>query len=435
MNFDAVIVGAGAAGLMAALRAALGGARVAVLEIGDGERSNLAASGGLFAGAGTRFQAKSGVTDSPAQWADDIVRKTGGAVDPVIVGAVTSRSADAVHFLADEIGVDVHLSTGVPFPGHSAVRLHATEAQDGRQLATLLRTAARRTAAIRMFEQTEATGLIVEAGAVVGVVTAAGERFTAPWTLLASGGFAANSEMIARFAPEIVGAVNIGCGPNDGRAIHWGSSLGGELLFMDSYQGQGHVTIDGLGRLGAGVTSLGAIVLNAEGQRFADEAMGPSEFGAFVLAQPGGWAVEVFDEAMHETMLRIGTYRDCVARGCIVSVATPEDLAARFALPSQAVVRTLQQYRAPSRARSRTRSVACLPGACCARPFAPPVLPAHSRIPRAACASMRDHACCERTAVSLQICSRPAASRPAFRVTVRPDTSRATALVRLSRSD
>lgn len=64
-EFDGVVVGAGAAGLIAALRAATLGAHIALIEAEDGSTSNLAVSGGLFPGAGTRFQAPFGIADSP----------------------------------------------------------------------------------------------------------------------------------------------------------------------------------------------------------------------------------------------------------------------------------------------------------------------------------------------------------------------------------
>jgi fumarate reductase flavoprotein subunit len=343
---DGVVIGAGASGLMAALRAAAGGARVALLDCARGDQSNLVVSGGLFAAAGTRFQAATGVADSPALWAEDIRRKTAGAVDAVILDAVTSRSADAVHFLADEVGLGIHLAIGLPIPGHSATRLHATEAESGRELSRLLVAAAQSARGIAFFPDAEAVGLIVQDGRVRGADTSDGRRFQAAWTLLALGGFAGNRSMVERFAPEVVDAVNIGLGPNDGRALEWGAALGGELLFMDSYQGQGHVTADGKGRLGPGLTSLGAIVVNAHGERFADEAMGPSEFGAFVLAQPGGCAVELFDTAMHDTAMRLGPYRESVARGCVLKADDAAGLATLFDLPAATLADTLAGYNA-----------------------------------------------------------------------------------------
>jgi fumarate reductase flavoprotein subunit len=150
--------------------------------------------------------------------------------------------------------------------------------------------------------------------------------------------------MIERFAPEIMGAVYIGVGPNDGRAHGWGEALGGTLSMMDSYQGQGHTLPDGSGRLGPGLTSFGAIVVNAEGRRFADESMGPSEFGAFVLAQPGGTAVEVFDDRIHAEGQALSTYRAVAARGLVVEAPDVAGLAAAFRLPAEALARTLQEY-------------------------------------------------------------------------------------------
>ena len=349
VEFDGVIVGAGAAGLVAALRAADCGASVALLDGGNGEHSNLTVSGGLVSAAGTRFQTEAGVEDSPARWSDDIHRKSNGAVDPALVASVTQRAADAVHFVCDRIGLRLHLAIGLNIPGHTAPRLHATAGESGRELAADLLAAVHRTERIRFLTGTEAEGLLTEAGRVTGVqarqggapVTIRGRQ-----TLLASGGFASNADMIARYAPEIRGAVNIGYGPNDGRAMLWGQALGGVLAFMDSYQGQGHTTVDGKGRLGPGLTSFGAIVVNAAGERFADESMGPSEFGAYVLSQPGGWAVEVFDRRIHEAGLRLSSYREVVERGAVMEAATVAELAVLCGLPAFAVERTVATYHA-----------------------------------------------------------------------------------------
>ncbi len=345
-RFDGVVIGAGAAGLLAALRAADAGARIALLDSGQADRSNLWVSSGLFSAAGTRFQRDAGVEDSPARWADDILRKTGGAVDPVILGSVTDRSADVAHFLADRVGLALHLNLGLEIPGHTASRLHTTPAESGRELAELLFAAVRRMTGITLLTETEAAGLLVEDGQVVGVQTRGRGAILGHQVLLASGGFASNREMIARHAPEILDAVNIGLGPNDGWAMQAGAGLDGELLLMDSYQGQGHTTVDGKGRLGPGLTSYGAIVVNALGHRFADESMGPSEFGAHVLAQPGRSAVELFDQRIHEAALQLSSYRAAWERGVVLTAATATGLADQFGLLASALEQTMETYRA-----------------------------------------------------------------------------------------
>ena len=138
------------------------------------------------------------------------------------------------------------------------------------------------------------------------------------------------------------------------------------------------------GGSGPGVTSLGAIVINAAGERFADESMGPSEFGAFVLAQPGGWAIELYDEAMHAQVMRLGPYREAVERGCVIAAPDVASLAAAFDLPAEAVSRTLAAYHdahCPTRSAARRAVRSC-------HPTAPPKSPGRWPIRRAACRSM-----------------------------------------------
>ncbi|MFC7557026.1 FAD-binding protein [Pseudoroseomonas wenyumeiae] len=64
-DWDLVVVGAGAAGMLGALRAEAGGARVALLERDAAASSNLALSGGLFSAAGSRWQQAAGWRTAP----------------------------------------------------------------------------------------------------------------------------------------------------------------------------------------------------------------------------------------------------------------------------------------------------------------------------------------------------------------------------------
>ena len=338
-RYDGVILGAGAAGLMAALRAGALGARVALVDAGGG--SNLEVSSGLFSAAGTRWQAAAGIADGAARWAGDIVAKASGAVDPVILGVVTGRSAEVAHFIADGLGLPVRVVGGLSMPGHTAARLHEADRGGGAALAALLWARVRGMAGVTVIDR-EATGLLTEGGRVVGAALRDG-AVRGAWTLLAMGGFGANRAMVAAHAPEILGAVYIGRGPNLGLGHAWGVAAGGSVSMMDSYQGQGHTTPDGLGRLGPGLTSFGAIVVNQRGERFADEAMGPSEFGAFVLAQPGGTAVEVFDDRIHGLAQELSTYRATDARGLVVR-GDAAGIAGAFGLPPGALDATLAEY-------------------------------------------------------------------------------------------
>jgi fumarate reductase flavoprotein subunit len=299
---DSIVIGAGAAGLMGALAAAHRGARVLLLEKNLAGPSNLLVSGGLFPGAGTRWQREAGVEDSPGLFAQDIRAKAAGTANEAIVDAVARRSADAVQFLADEVGLPVQL-TKITMSDHRALRLHATPGQSGRELHALLRAAAKKHPNIEIVD---------------GVDLLAAGDLKAPSVLLATGGFAGNRALLEEFLPQVAGALHIGAGPNDGAAIVYGRRFGAAVAQMEGYQGQGHVNPGSKTRLGMALPTLGAFLVNREGKRFAPQKTGPSELAALVLAQPGGVALEVFDQRIHEIAMKQGPYREAWEAGAVM---------------------------------------------------------------------------------------------------------------------
>jgi len=344
-RFDAVIVGAGAAGLTAATCAAVLHARVLVLDCRDGLSSDFAMSGGGPAAAGTSFQEAADIMDNPGLWTEDIKRKTNNSAEESIVRLVTTRARDAIHFQARRLGMDIHLVKNIPVAGHSVPRLHATPSEGGREYAEMLAAAAGRMPNVVRMNDTEVTGLIVAEGVVRGVrarVRGKQQDISAPITLLACGGFAANRKMLHKFAPEIADALHIGCPHNDGSGIIWAQALGATTACLDSYQGHGHVTVDSKGRLGLGLTTLGAILIDRNGCRFVQEDIGPSELAAHVLAAPGGTAVEFYDQRIHDLGMSMGAYRDVVARGVALTAPTARELAAQFDLPVDRFLTTLE---------------------------------------------------------------------------------------------
>src|SRR5262245_52383209 len=218
---DAIVVGAGAAGMMAALAAASRGGRVLRLQTDLAGPSNLLVSGGLFPGAGTRWQRAAGIEDSGPAFARDIRAKGGASTNETIVDAVAARTADAAHFLADVAGIEVHLAAAISAPGHAVARLHATQAESGRELHKLMRAALGRN--IEVLDRVEIASISRGDDFVVSTNR---KDFRAKNVLLGTGGFAANAALLREFIPEVAGALHIGAGPNDGAAIDWGRALG-----------------------------------------------------------------------------------------------------------------------------------------------------------------------------------------------------------------
>lgn len=340
MRTQVAVAGAGAAGMMAALAAAARGAEVVLIERDLKEPSNLVISGGLFAAAGTRWQRDAGVEDGPARFAADITAKTGGVVDPVLLAAVTQHSARAAGFLADVAGLPVHLATGSRWPGHSAARLHATPAESGAELSALLREACARQPRIRLVEA-RVSGLLLEDGVVAGLRLADGATAQAPATILAAGGFGADAARVGEEIPEAARARHVGSRSADGAAISWAEALGAELACMDSFQGQPHVCPGGAARLGGALPALGAILVNRRGERFADETMGPSELAPRIWAEPGGTAIEIWDEEAQQAALAGGPFRAAVAAGAVRRCGDAASLAAAFGLPAEPLAATL----------------------------------------------------------------------------------------------
>jgi fumarate reductase flavoprotein subunit len=96
-----LIVGAGAAGLCAALAAKEAGVDAVVIERGALPAGSTALSAGLIPAAGTRFQSAKGIADNPQLFAADIQRKANGEADPAVVEAVARNAGPLIEWLAD----------------------------------------------------------------------------------------------------------------------------------------------------------------------------------------------------------------------------------------------------------------------------------------------------------------------------------------------
>ena len=88
-----LIIGAGAAGLCAALTAREAGVDVVVVERDAIPAGSTALSAGLIPAAGTKFQRARGIADTPQLFAADIARKARGEADSAVVNAVASGAA------------------------------------------------------------------------------------------------------------------------------------------------------------------------------------------------------------------------------------------------------------------------------------------------------------------------------------------------------
>src|SRR5579864_1552865 len=166
-NFDVevplLIVGAGAAGLCAALAATEAGIEVLVIERDAVPAGSTALSAGLVPAAATRLQRDKGIVDSPQLFAADIQRKAKGEADGAVVDAVAHGSGPLVEWLMDRYGLPFDVVDNFNYPGHSALRMHGLPSRTGLELINRLRHAAE-SRDIAIISERIAEGLLAEPG-------------------------------------------------------------------------------------------------------------------------------------------------------------------------------------------------------------------------------------------------------------------------------
>lgn len=333
---DVVIIGAGAAGLVAALAAAEAGAAVVVLERDAVPRGSTALSAGLIPAAGTPFQRAAGIDDSPERFAADIAAKAKGKVDHAVLGAVTEAIGPTLAWLAARHGLPFDVITDFRYPGHSAYRMHGLPSRSGAELIDRLRAAVE-AAAIPILTGAHVETLFADAdGTVHGIAAArAGgeERIGARAVVLACNGYGGNPDRVRRHIPELADALWFGHAGNTGDALAWGEALGAASAHLSGHQGHGSVAHPHGILITWAVIMEGGVQINAAGERFSDETEGYSEQAAKVLAQPGGVAWDVFDARIAGIARQFEDFRSAEAAGAVLAAGTVAELAALLRVP------------------------------------------------------------------------------------------------------
>ncbi len=346
LHMPIVIVGGGGTGLCAALAAADRGAEVVVIERDSTPLGSTAMSTGLIPAAGTPEQVEAGIDDSAARFRDDLLTKTKGETDPAIALRLAEESAETVAWLREAHQVPLTLLDGFLYPGHSVRRMYGTPNRTGSELMAALEGAAER-AGVMVLTDAAVTELITEGDRVTGVrierPDGALETINCDVLILACSGFGGDAEMVARWIPDMAEAVYHGHPGNKGDALRWGEALGAAVEDMTGYQGHGGLAA------GHGIPILwplimeGGFQVNADGQRFSNEASGYSEQAALVNAQPGRVAWSIYDERLHRLMHDFDDYHDALRAGAVIEADSIEQLAAAARLPVEAVVATTAQ--------------------------------------------------------------------------------------------
>ncbi len=392
VDADVVVVGAGGAGMTAAITAAGEGKSVVILESQSMVGGNsVRATGGMNAGK-TVYQDENEFGESAGvektlktaaekyadnetitalaktvseQWAAYQANPTGyfdsvelmeldtmiggkGINDPELVETLCENSADAIDWL-DEHGITLHNVSS--FGGASVKRIHRPVNAEGKTVSVgsymipLLQENCEK-AGVKMMLDTTATEILTDAnGAAVGVKAtgASGETVTvnAKAVVLATGGFGANLDMVVKYKPELKGFMTTNAPGIQGQGIEMAQAIGAATVDMDQIQIHPTVEANTAALITEGLRGDGAILINEEGQRFIDEVGTRDVVSAAEIAQTGSYSWLVVDQAMADASSVIQGY---IKKGYTVTGATYEELGKAMGVDAAAFAETMDKW-------------------------------------------------------------------------------------------
>ena len=366
-EYDLIVVGAGSAGMPAAIFAAQGGARVLQIDADSRVGGTLYWSSGQISAAGTRQQAALGIDDSPEEHYQDAQRIAHGGIDPVLGRLATGGAADTLHWLMD-LGLVLAPETPVAGMVHEpyTTRRYVWGNEQAISILKVIEPVHREmvaSGAIDLRLQTRMTGLITSAsGSVIGVkAECAGEsmEFRAPSVALTTGGYAANPELWNEVTPW---PLHSHCNPySRGEGIIAARDIGARVDHTDRFlctfagylQEPGNPLSAWFFQLAPAYRAPWEIYVDGQGKRFLREDHPSIHYSeSSLLEQPGMRMVLVFDEGIRQNAPDMSVPdkqgRDLRpefnAHPAFQKADTLKELAGRFDIPPGNLEATVNRY-------------------------------------------------------------------------------------------
>lgn len=391
-NCDVVIIGAGGAGMTAAITAVDAGKSVVVLEsqamVGG---NSVRATGGMNAGktpaqdentfaeeagvektlaaAAATYADNAAITELASavevQWQEYQASPEGyfdsvelmeldtmiggkGINDYELVKILCGNSAAGIEWLST---INANLTSVASFGGASVKRIHRPLSEDGKVIPVgsyivpvLQQNCEERD--IEILLNTTAESLRTDENGAVNGVNAVGKNgekviVSAGAVILATGGFGANLEMVSELNPSLKGFMTTNAAGLQGQGITMATAVGAATVDMDQIQIHPTVQYDTAALITEGLRGDGAILVNVEGNRFIDEVGTRDVVSAAEIAQTGSYSWLVVDQAMADASSVIGGY---IKKGMTVTGADYAELAAAMGIDADAFSATMDTW-------------------------------------------------------------------------------------------
>lgn len=352
-TYDVVVVGAGGAGLSAAVEAAGAGAKVAVLEKTPASGGNTLVSGGGLNAPGTQHQKNQGIEDSVERFCEDTYNSGDKEADYDLVKVMAENALAAVNWLIDDIQVEFMPDRLQQFGGHSVPRALIPVGNHGDELINKLEAAAEE-AGVDLFFSVKGEELLKTDGRVTGVAASYHGQdiifHAEKGVILATGGFASNVEMRKEYNPNYDERFKTTARDvSDGEGILMAQNAGAALVDMEFIQVYPTCNpYTGIISYVANARMDGGILVNQDGQRFIDEMGRRDVISNAILEQEGQYAYLIWggeiENTGHMTQVHEVEFEQWKKMGILYEAGSVEEAAEAFGIDPQKLQMTVDAY-------------------------------------------------------------------------------------------
>lgn len=342
-SYDIIIVGAGGAGMTAALEAQAKGLNPVIFEkmpVAGGNTTK--ASSGMNASE-TKFQKEQGIEDNNDLFYEETLKGGHGTNDKEMLRFFVDNSASAIEWL-DTIGIRLNNLTITG--GMNEKRTHRPE--DGSAVGQyivdgLLKNVQEKD--IPLFVNAEVKGITEKDGTVNGVDVLFNQTdeksITAKAVIVTTGGFGSNMDMIKEVRSDLGDYVTTNQAGSTGDGIKMIEKLGGATVDLEQIQVHPTVQQEESYLIGEAVRGEGAIMVSAEGKRFTNELDTRDKVTAAINELPEKSAYLVFDSGVKSRAKAIEQYEKL---GFVLEGETIEALAEKMNVSSEELKVTLDTW-------------------------------------------------------------------------------------------
>ena len=351
---DVVVIGAGGAGVAAAVEAYDNGASVILLEKTGAIGGTTATSQGMIAGYETYKTKEQDIHYTVDQMYHNLMNNASYRLDPALTMITVEASGRTIDYLHERMGMEFD-DTIWTYYGNLQMMHVVTGA--GAAMKTAMETTLANTTIDLQLNTKAVEILMARDGSVKGVKAERGNDTVyvyADSVVIATGGYAYNPELTVRLDPEKEGTMGIGWDGATGDGIIMASNVGAALTHLQdmmcvlkdyeimAYHNGNSTTAN----VSSFISRDNTVLLGKNGKRFCDE----KDIGYMTQAlnQP------IFDQMHRDELGYVWAISDVaslnakkVVRGLgmeFITADTFEELAAKMELPVEAVVESLTNY-------------------------------------------------------------------------------------------